>query len=111
MFTKSKIQQILESKEHINNFFESLTCIMEKYTIEDSIFIYSNNSAKEVVNGYFEISEEYSDIKEALKNIDLSTMGIRIMNNNKFQLGKVCKTISECNRENVIMDINKYVIC
>jgi hypothetical protein len=111
MFTKSKIQQILESREHINNFSESLSYIMEKYNIEDSIFIYSNGSAKEVTKGYFEVICEYNSIKEAAKDIDLNTMGIRIINNDKFQLGNVKKLISECDREKTIMDINKYVVC
>ena len=110
MFTKSKIQQILESREHINNFSESLSYIMEKYNIEDSIFIYSNGSAKEVTKGYFEVIGEYNSIKESMKDIDLNTMGIRIINNDKFQLGNVKKLISECDREKTIMDINKYVV-
>ena len=111
MFTKSKIQQILETRQHNDNFFDSLNCIMEKYNIEDSIFMYSNGSAKEVVKGYFEVAGEYDNIKEAAKDIDLNTMGIRVMNNSKFQLGRVCAMISECDREKTIMDINKYVIC
>lgn len=107
MFTKSKIQQILEDREYKCNFLESLQNLMNKYTIEDSVFSYSGK-LNEITNGYFEIDSEYSTIEEAIGNYK-NGMGIRIINNESFQLGKLCKFISECDKEKSIMDINRYV--
>ena len=107
MFTKSKIQQILEEREFKCKFLESLQYIMDKYTIEDSIFSYSGK-LNEATNGYFEIDSEYSSVKEAIDNYE-NGMGIRVINNETFQLGRLHKFISECDKEKSIMDISRYV--
>lgn len=107
MFTKSKIQQILEAREVKNQFMESLQYLMEKYNIEDSIFSYSGKLV-EVTKGYFEVGEEYSNIKEAIANYK-DGMGIRVMNNKTFQLGNIHLLISECDKNKTIMDIDRYV--
>ena len=107
MFTKSKIQQILEARKAKNQFIESLQYIMEKYNIEDSIFSYSGKLT-EVTKGYFEINENYSSLQEAVNNYEPG-MGIRIMNNKTFQLGNIHTFISECDKNKTIMDIDRYV--
>ena len=46
MLTKSKIQLIQESIKVANDFKTGLENIMEKYTIEDSIFMYNIKEAQ-----------------------------------------------------------------
>jgi hypothetical protein len=42
MLTKSKIQLLKERYEIANNYREGLENLMDKYIIEDSVFIYMN---------------------------------------------------------------------
>lgn len=106
MFTKSKIQQITEALEYKNSFKEGLNQLMEKYNIEDSIFVFMNGQAKEVTKGYFTIQGEYDSLKEAISNCDLISNGIRIMENNKFQVGYICGLLSACPKDGKILDIS-----
>lgn len=111
MQTKSKIQLILERNKIKESFGEGLISLMDKYNIKDNVFINNNGFVKEFTKGYFEVSDEYNTITEALKNCDIFTQGIRIINNEKFQVGKACQMLSECDCEKPIMDIsqNSYV--
>lgn len=111
MYTKNRIQQILEFNEYKFNFIQSLQNIMEKYTITDSIFFVKNGKVSEAVNGYFEVIDECQTLKDAVNKCDMSCMGIRIINNDKFQVGNIKQYISECDRSKTIMDIDKYAVC
>lgn len=110
MYTKSKIQMIKENQEYISNFIESLNNIMNKYLIEDSIFSFNGNQLFEVTKGYFETIKEYSTLKEALYSCDnFNNLGIRIVNNDKFMVGYIRRTISECNEGSNVFDIDRLV--
>ena len=113
MYTKSTIHQIREGFEIANNFRNSLNDIMEKYTIEDSVFIFRNNQLFEATSGYFECCNEYDNIMDAVRDCygNYNTMGIRVIDNKTFETGKIYKTISECNHEKKILDIDCLSIC
>ena len=96
MQLKSKIQHIQEQIVKKHQFVEGLECIMDKYTIEDSVFKNGNGKVLEVCKGYFEVVNEYDTLTEAIKYMDNNEHAIRIMENKKFQIGKVHQFISEC---------------
>lgn len=108
MLTKSKIQLVREKFESLNNFQDRLKELMEKFNIEDSIFVYKNNSVFEVTNGYFEIIKEYDNLADAMREciIDLNNVGIRIKNNQTFIAGYIRKSLTECVEKSSVMDIN-----
>lgn len=110
MLTKSKIQLIKEGIELANSFKENLNDIMDKYLIEDSIFVYRDNKVFEVTSGYFEVLKEFDNLNEAIRFCNLNDSGIRIVDNSRFIIGKIHKAISECNRDNQILDIEKFNI-
>ena len=98
---------IKEEFTKASKFEDELNILMEKYLIEDSIFVY-HNSLKEVTSGYFECLNECASLTEAIKDCfgHYDTMGVRVMNNKQFMVGKICKTITECNTDNKIFDID-----
>lgn len=106
---KSKIQMIQESINIKHQLTESLNNLMDEYNINDNIFIYTPNkhncSISEVVSGYFESLGEYNTLEEAMSEIDPFTHCIRIINNEKFQIGYMRNNISECNKEHKIKDL------
>lgn len=109
MWTKSKIQMINEMISLQNNYKEGLENLLEKYNIEDNIFTFKNGQIFEATKGYFVKKGEYKSLNEALKecNYSFDNMGIRIINNNTFELGEIKTTLSECNvSENSVFDIN-----
>lgn len=105
MLTKSKIQLIKEGIEIRNNYKDGLSNLMEKYTIEDSIFVY-RNGLFEVTSGYFEEINQFDTLNEAISSCeDISKVGIRILNNDKFVTGYVKQFLSECSQDAKILDI------
>lgn len=108
MFTKSKIQIIRENCEIASNYNDSLNALMEKYNIEDSIFIYKNSQLFEVTKGYFEKINEFDTLKEAISacGYQYSNIGVRVLENKKFEIGYIKKNLSECNQESNIFDID-----
>lgn len=112
MYTKSLIQQKLEAIQVKENFRVAIENLMEKYNIEDSIFVIQGNIIKEATNGYFNVESEYDSLDKAVSECDVTTMGIRVMNNKKFQTGKLYKTISECDNNKSVFDIDRLeTIC
>ena len=111
MHIKSKIQTIREQFEIASNFRDSLVSLMEKYNIEDSIFVY-RGQAYEVTKGYFESIKEYDNLADAVRECmaDMDNIGVRIVNNKKFTAGYIRKTISECAPNTNIMDINTLIV-
>jgi hypothetical protein len=107
MLTKSKIQIIQESIKVANDFKTGLENIMEKYTIEDSIFMYKNG-VFEATKGYFVPKSEHNDLLLAIKecNSEYNKYGIRIINNEKFIVGEVNRFLTECDQNSTIFDIN-----
>ena len=53
MYTKSVIQQIVENCKVKDNFRAAINNLMEKYNIEDSVFVLKNGFLHEAVGGYF----------------------------------------------------------
>lgn len=109
MYTKSIIQQKAEIINAKNNFKQSLEQLMEKFNIEDSVFVYAGNvtGMKEIVEGYFVIDAEYDNINEAMSECDINTMGIRIIENDKFQVGKIHTLITECEKDKKVFDLKR----
>ena len=107
MLTKSKIQLIQESLNIANDFKAGLENLMEKYTIEDSIFMYKNG-VFEATNGYFITKSEHNDLWNAIKECgnEYNKFGIRIINNEKFIVGEVKRFLVECDMNSTIFDIN-----
>lgn len=102
MQLKSKIQQIQEQIAQKHRFVEGLENIMDKYTIEDSVFLF-NGKVMEVCKGYFEVISEHNTLTDAIKNTDIKENAIRVINNEKFQIGKIHQHISDC--KNPVFDL------
>ena len=103
MKTTSKIYDAIQHFQSLSKFNESLNELMEKYNIEDSVFVYENG-LKEVCNGYFVPLATFESLEEALGTY-LYGNGIRILNNKEFQLGEVHKYLHECESADKIFDI------
>lgn len=107
MQTKSNIQLIRESLALKESFRDSISNIMDKYTIEDSVFTW-RNGLYECTDGYFEVISEHTNLDDAVKNADCTlTSGIRVINNEQFQVGMVHNRISECDNSNKVFDLRK----
>ena len=109
MNVTSKIQRIMSVIQAKSDFRESLENLMEKYNIKDSIFSY-NGKTNEVCNGYFVPKATFESLNEAISSMEDFSYGIRIINNEKFEVGKVNSLLSECEGE-VIYDIKTAEIC
>lgn len=104
MQNKSKIQLIQEKIARKHNFLDGLYHLMEKYTIEDSVFMY-NGGVKEVCKGYFEVIAENDSLQTSINEMADVNEAIRIINNEKFQLGIVHQFLNECTEGSQIFDI------
>ena len=107
MQTKSNIQLIRESIALKEGFRDSISNIMDKYTIEDSVFTW-RNGLYECTDGYFEVISEHANLDEAVKNaVCTVTSGIRVINNEQFQVGIIRNRISECDDSNKVFDLKR----
>lgn len=108
MQTKSNIQLIREACELANGYKDGLMNLMEKYTIEDSIFVYRNGQIYEATKGYFECVAEYDNVYEAIRECwgKFGTMGIRIINNDHFEAGNIHQFLNECSKEHKVLCID-----
>ena len=104
MWTKSKIQMIKESLNYKDNFRNSINALMEKYNIEDSIFTYKNE-LMEVTKGYFDYTNTFNTLNEALDNMNDTNMVLRVKGNQEFEIGYLRTYLNECNSDKVL-DIN-----
>lgn len=110
MYTKSQIQQIIDSKNILESFQNGLVNLLDKYMIEDSIFVATpttNGSitTNELTAGYFEQISEHDNLNDALKNFNINECGIRIVNNNKYYVGKIHKNLSQCKDLENVYDV------
>lgn len=99
MYTKSIIQQEMESIEHVNKFFENLKELTDMFVVENSIFIPKNNTMCEATAGYFCIDGEYNSLDELKSNYNLNSPYVRVINNSVFQCGNVYNRLNECKSE------------
>lgn len=106
MFTKSIIQQTVEAFQAKNQFKSAIAQLMEKYNIEDSVFVFCNGSMHEVVEGYFVTENNYDSLDEAISACNVNTMGIRIMGT-KYQTGTIHNKISECSADKQVFDLKR----
>lgn len=104
MYTKSIIQQTIEKLHEKDSFRIAIENLMEKYNIEDSVFIFKNGDMREVVEGYFVTDSDYTDLSEAISNCDPKTMAIRVIGE-KFQVGTVHSQLFECEQNKRIFDL------
>ena len=107
MWTRSKIQMIKENLNYKDNFRNAINSLMEKYTIEDSIFAYKNELF-EVTRGYFDHVNNYNSLNEAINNIG-DGMVIRVKNNQEFEIGYLRTYLNECKSDR-ILDINNATL-
>lgn len=105
MYTKSIIQQTIETLKIKENFKISIENLMEKYNIEDSVFIFKNGSLYEATEGYFNVDYVYDSLDKAFTDSKTADFAVRIMNNSVFQTGKLYKTLSECTEESKVFDL------
>ena len=106
MYTKSIIQQVAENVKAKDNFKVAIMQLMEKYNIEDSVFILKNGFLHEVVEGYFATEAEFNNLDEAVTACNINTMGVRVMGN-IFQVGNICNTLSECSNDKKVFDLKR----
>lgn len=107
MYTKSIIQQTVEALQYKDKFRIALEQLMDKYTIEDSVFVFKNNTVHEATEGYFEVEKEFDNLTSAISECNINTMGIRITSNNTFSIGTLKRTISECNHDKKVFDLDR----
>ena len=108
MQTKSNIQLIQEALKIRESFKASIENLMDKYLIEDSVFVWKSGSLFENTKGYFEVAGEYDSIDEALK-VWNPMMSMRVIANKKYQVGQVKTYITECKEDAQVFDINTLV--
>jgi hypothetical protein len=106
MYTKSIIQQTAEAIRAKDNFKAAISQIMEKYNIEDSVFVMKNGFLHEIVEGYFAIENDFNNLDEAVSACDINTMGIRVIGN-KFQTGKIRSSLCECANDKKVFDLKR----
>lgn len=106
MYTKSLIQQTVEAIRAKDNLKAGIEQLMEKYNIEDSVFVLKNGFLHEVVEGYFVTEGEFDVLAEAVSNCDINSMGIRVIGES-FQTGKIHSTISECAKDKKVFDLKR----
>lgn len=111
MLTKNKIQLLKEHYAIANDYREGLENLMNKYIIEDSVFVYKNGMAYEATQGYFVQIAEYDSLMEAISNCkdSFEKNGIRIINNEKFMIGKIETQLSNCPENSSVFDINHLI--
>ena len=105
MYTKSIIQQRIEAIRAKDDYRMALESLMDKYTIEDSVFVYRNGKLFEATEGYFNVESIYDSLERAISECDMTTMGIRVVNNKRFETGKLYKSLLECNNDNQTLDL------
>ena len=105
MYTKSIIQQTVEAIRAKENFKAAIENLMEKYNIEDSVFVLKNGFIHEAVEGYFNVDFVYDSLDKAISESDSNNLAIRVMNNKVFQTGKLYSTLSECKEDASVLDL------
>ena len=106
MYTKSIIQKNVEALRAKDNFRTAIERLMEKYNIEDSVFVLKNGFLHEAVEGYFVTENNFDNLSEAVSACDINTMGVRVMGN-VFQTGKIHTKLSECSEDKKVFDLKR----
>ena len=104
MYTKSIIQQTIERLHEKDSFRIAIENLMEKYNIEDSVFVFKKGNMREVVEGYFVTDSDYTNLADAISACDPQTMAIRVIGEN-FQVGTVHTKLCEFESNKRIFDL------
>lgn len=111
MYQKSIIQQHLEYNAIVEGFKKSLNSLMEQYTIQDNVFGCPNGVPSEYNTGYFVIEHECDNLQDAIRELTSLDKCIRIIENQKFQVGSFNRYITECKSDDKVFDIeNKTIV-
>lgn len=102
MYNKSKIQTICENIEYSNKMKSEIKDFINKYYIEDSIFIY-NKGIYECESGYFEPIMETDNIDDLLDNVVGKAFRV---SGDKYQIGNIYKHITDAENINKVFEIN-----
>ena len=94
MWTKSYIQLQVESIQERAKFSQDIANLLEKYTISDAVFGIINGNTCELSTGYFVESGRYTDLEEAVRNMDQKSQALRICEN-EYIVGDLYRTLSE----------------
>lgn len=101
MYQKSLIQQINEFNEAKGLYKKSLSDILEHYDASGCVFALSNGRVIDIKNGYFVTEFIYTDLNEAIKDLNDLTKCIRVVSDNLFQVGYVVESLTNI-KEGVI---------
>lgn len=101
MQTKSNIQLIREAFAQKENFINTIDKLMDSYLVKDSVF---SQPYKEEIKGYLAVVDEYSSLTAASAGM-APDMAIRVINNEKFQVGYVHESLSDIHNAKEIYDI------
>jgi hypothetical protein len=82
---------------------------MEKYNIEDSVFVFNNGFLREAVEGYFNVEYVYDSLDKAISESDSKNLVVRVINNSVFQTGKLYNTLSECKDDSRVLDLYRLI--
>lgn len=104
MNTKSTIQLIAEQIEVKNKFFEHLSELCEKYTIENNVFVCNKDgNAQELKEGYYGEVKEYDSIKDLREDFNPYLQGIRVVGD-KFHIGNLYSHLTDV-KEDCVYDL------
>ena len=105
MLNRSIIQMQLDAIKERSVLNEYISSIMESYTITDAVFGLYEGKCGEITRGYFVPVKESDDLQECIRDIDLRSQGIRVIDNEKFILGNIFPALYECADEDHVFDI------
>ena len=90
MYTKSIIQQTVEALRVKENYRAAIENLMDRYNIEDSVFVLKNGFLHEAVSGYFlgvysiGLSKNFELFNISSSNLQISTFSlIRVLGENE----------------------------
>ena len=95
MWQRSAIQQMTEMQNTMFAFKTTLNKIMECYNVQNNIFGIISGTPLEITSGYFIVESEYDNFDEAMRNFDINSNLVRIVENKKFYVGTYANRIAD----------------
>lgn len=105
MNTKSRIQLIREELDNNNAFKIELKNLTDEFLVKDNIFEFKNGEMVECDCGYFVAEKEYDTLADLFENVTYLD-AVRIVENNKFVVGKTYTKLNDCPKDSNIVYIN-----
>lgn len=110
MNTKSAIQLVAEALEAKSNFFEGLKELLEKYDVQNNVFVWGSTLPyHELTEGYFGEVAQFDTIEKAAGDFNIFCQGLWI-NNGKYIVGNVYRNLSDVKEERIIDLKNSQVL-